>query len=392
MRVLVLDTIHGGCDIAKALRLRGDEADAVDVYRGSGFPAEDAAAKNYDLVTAPVHLNPAHPLLRKAAVVTHHEMVRDLVLPPKMSVEITGARGKTTTTFALASLMTECGILHTSSGTFLYPEKKFLRKKSITPASVIDACEDAQRFGAAWLIAEESAGVAGFGTLGILTSAADYPIAAGTKSALLEKCRSLERCETVVVPRGVPVRTGWHVIEDIVSVAGDRLFWEGGQLTNPLLTLAGYRAALSAACAAGILLGLPVERLANFSALAGRMCLFEENGIVVLDNANSGTNADTTIEAAVYLRRMHPGLPIILVIGMEHHAVCEGFSESEIRRAIAGVAPAHTVLIAGCGDTCAAADICADAVFGTLAAAKSAAFDLAEQTGGCVLLAAKTWR
>ena len=42
MRVLVLDTIHGGDDIAAALRRRGDEVDAVDVYRGSGFSAEAA--------------------------------------------------------------------------------------------------------------------------------------------------------------------------------------------------------------------------------------------------------------------------------------------------------------------------------------------------------------
>ncbi|HJK22106.1 MAG TPA: coenzyme F430 synthase, partial [Methanocorpusculum sp.] len=225
MHVLVLDTIHGGEDIAEALRQRGDTVDAVDVYRGTGVPESVAASRRYDLVTAPVHLIPSHPLLAKSPVKTHHEMVRELVVPPRISVEITGARGKTTTAFALAHLMTDlgCGILHTSSGTFRMPDRELLWRKSITPASVIAASASAQKFGAEWLIAEESVGVAGFGTLGILTSGDDYPIAGGTKSALAEKCRSLAACRTVLVPRGVPMQNGWHVIDDLVSVTDDVL-------------------------------------------------------------------------------------------------------------------------------------------------------------------------
>ncbi|MDE2519611.1 MAG: coenzyme F430 synthase [Methanocorpusculum sp.] len=393
MRILVLDTIHGGADIADALQMRGDTVDAVDVYRGSGVPEQTAASRSYDLVTAPVHLNPSYPLLGKAPVKTHHEMVRELVVPPRISVEITGARGKTTTAFALAHLMTGTGrgILHTSSGTFRMPGTELLWRKSITPASVIAACTAAQNCNAAWLIAEESVGVAGFGTLGILTSADDYSIAGGTKSALLEKCRSLAACRTVLVPRGVPVHDGWQVIEDLVSVTGDVLSFDGGEVTNPLLTLAGYRAALSAAAAAALLLGLPVAQLGSFSALKGRMHLSAERGVPVLDNANSGTNADNTIEAAAYLRRMCPGRPVVLAIGMEHHAVCEGFPAGEVRRAVSAVRPAHLVIIAG-ADDCAGEFPDADTVCTTFPAATDAAVDLAKKTGGSVLLAAKTWR
>lgn len=389
MRVLVLDTIHGGTEIAAALRLRNDTADAVDVYRGTGFSAEAAAARTYDLVTAPVHLDPAYPLLAKAPVVTHHEMVRTLVTPPRLSIEITGARGKTTTASAVAHLCTGRGILHTSSGTYQYPEKTVLGKKSITIASVISAAKAAQACGAEWLVAEESVGVAGFGTLGILTSPDDYLIAAGKKSALAAKCDSLRRCETVLVPRGVPVQRGWQVIEDLVSVSGDTLIWDGGELRNPLLTSAGYRAALSAAAAAGVLLNLEVGRLSTFQALPGRMHLAPENGVPILDNANSGTNADTTIEAAAYLRRMHPLLPVTLVIGIEHHAVCEGFAADEIRRAVTEISPAHLILVCGDGDVQMpnADNICA-----TLADAELSASALAKKTGGSILLAVKTWR
>ena len=197
MHILVLDTIHGGEDIAAALRQRGDIVDAVDVYRGTGIPESVAASRRYDLVTAPVHLIPSYPLLAKAPVKTHHEMVRELVVPPRISVEITGARGKTTTAFALAHLMTDlgCGILHTSSGTFLMPERELLWRKSITPASVIAASESAEKLGAEWLIAEESVGVAGCGTLCILPSGHEYPIAVGQPRALVDKCRLLVDCQ-----------------------------------------------------------------------------------------------------------------------------------------------------------------------------------------------------
>lgn len=393
MHILVLDTIHGGEDIAEALRQRGDTVDAVDVYRGTGVPESVAASRRYDLVIAPVHLIPSYPLLAKSPVKTHHEMVRELVFPPRISVEITGARGKTTTAFALAHLMTDlgCGILHTSSGTFRMPDRELLWRKSITPASVIAASASAQKLGAEWLIAEESVGVVGFGTLSILTSGDDYPIAGGTKSALAEKCRSLGACRKVLVPRGAPVQNGWQVIDDLVSVTDDVLSFDGGEVRNPLLTLAGYRSALSAAAAAGLLLGLPVEKLAEFSALPGRMCLSENCGVPILDNANSGTNADNTIEAAAYLRRLHPGKPVVLVIGMEHHAVCEGFPVSEIRRAVSLVSPAHLVIISG-SDECSDQFPDADTICTTLSAATDSALDIAKTSGGSVLLAAKTWR
>ena len=42
MRVLVLDTIHGGAVLAEALVRKGDDVDAVDVYRGKMMSADDA--------------------------------------------------------------------------------------------------------------------------------------------------------------------------------------------------------------------------------------------------------------------------------------------------------------------------------------------------------------
>ena len=390
MRVLVLDTIHGGSVLAAALRDRGDTVDAVDVYRNSAFPAELAAQKTYDLTTAPVHLDPAYPLLQKTPVCTHHELTGRLVSPPEISIEITGARGKTTTAFAVAHLLDGSGVLHTSSGTFLYPSRRLLFKKSITPASVIPAAAEAHRHHAAWLVAEESAGVCGFGTLGILTSDSDYPIAAGKRSALAAKLESLRRCTSVLVPDSIPKEFGWHAVGDLVSVRGDTLSWDGGGIHNPLLTLAGYRAALATAAAAGVLLDLPVERLASFEALPGRMHLSLSGATPVLDNAGSGTNADNAIEAAAYLRHRYPDHDLVLVIGMEEHAVCEGFPQDEILRAVRTILPARLILISGADEISLSCP--ADAVCRTLIDAKETALGYAKECHGSILFAVKTWR
>ncbi|HNB03319.1 MAG TPA: coenzyme F430 synthase, partial [Methanoregulaceae archaeon] len=142
MRILVIDTIHGGLDIARYLNVRGHFTDVVDVYRGNvGIDAATAAERSYDLAIAPVHLDPWHPLLQSLTVpvISHHDAVRWIIGKdrPAPFIEITGARGKTTTACALAHVMKGPGILHTSRGTYRFPEKDLIWKKSITPTSLV---------------------------------------------------------------------------------------------------------------------------------------------------------------------------------------------------------------------------------------------------------------
>ncbi|HJJ55745.1 MAG TPA: coenzyme F430 synthase, partial [Methanocorpusculum sp.] len=149
MKYLVLDTIHGGNDIANVLRLQGNDVDAVDVYRNPKFSFDNVIYSGYDRVIVPVHLNFNHNLIPQSTeLMTHHQIVKELVSPPPLSIEITGATGKTTTAFALAHIMSKLGngILHTSNGTYKYPERKLLWRKSITPASIISACEAAHKY------------------------------------------------------------------------------------------------------------------------------------------------------------------------------------------------------------------------------------------------------
>jgi len=384
MRILVLDTIHGGAELAGALRGAGHQVDEVDVYLGrAGIPVEEALVRTYDLVTAPVHLDPDHPLLRRhGPAVSHHEMVRRVLggRLPHPFIEITGARGKTTTAHALASLLPGPGILHTSTGTYRYPERELLWKRSITPASLIPAVREAERIGG-WLVAEESLGVTAAGDVAVLTSAEDYPIAAGKKHAIAEKCRLLARARTAVLPPGIDLAGGIRA-DNMVSFEGETCRYSGngvsGSFENPLCTLPGYRTPLALAAATACVLGVDPAPLGRFDALPGRMAARREGDILIVDNANSGTNMMTTVEAARYARELSGDAPLTLVIGEEARAVCEGFPAEDVRRTVAAVRPAGVVYV-GEGHPAA-----------TIAAGLDAARTITP--AGAIVLAVKTWR
>ncbi|MEN6610886.1 MAG: coenzyme F430 synthase [Methanoregulaceae archaeon] len=407
MNILVLDTIHGGTEIAAAYRARGDRVDAVDVYRGeSGVSEEDALHRAYDCVIAPVHLDPGNRLLRdnSSRVISHHEAVRRLLGDriPTPFIEITGARGKTTTALALATCMPGKGVVHTSNGTFLVPEQTLLWKRSITPASVLPAAEYAygQR---RWLIAEESLGVTGAGNLAIITSPEDYPVASGKKRALALKTGSAERAARVLTTEGISLDNPDRLnLPDVANVEGDRCrITYGGKtaiFTTPLLRLAGYRTPLMLAGTAALILGGDPDRLSGFPAIDGRLAVEHTGGWIIIDNSNSGTNAMTTREAAELARSIcgETGFPLTLVIGQEAHAVCEGFSPESVGETIREIRPDRVILVDG--EHCLSGSrVVRDAIghcpceeAQSMAEAKLKAADTGER--GLVVLAVKRWR
>lgn len=398
MCLLTLDTIHGGGVIASALRERGYSVDSVDVYRGSeGIAPEKAMMNSYSCAIAPVHLDPAYPLLHAGMpVITHHQAAGILMGPdlPHPMIEITGAAGKTTTAYALAHLMRGDGILHTSSGTIRYPAHEMLGRSSITPASLISPAQQAHSLGG-WFIGECSLGVSGRGDLGILTSADDYPIAAGKRSALAAKCESLKTCRTVLLPDGIRLdhHPDQHTVGEIVSCDERSISYEyngiNGSFDHPLLSLKGYRIPLMTAAAAACILGIDPSPLSSFKPLPGRMQTAIENGCLIVDASNSGTTCETTIEAALYARRIQPDSPLHLVIGQDQHAVCENFAEPDIKRAIAEIHPDTLTLVTMNPQ----AEFLSGYPDATLTSSLEEAGDQAPRTPGTILLlAVKTWR
>jgi UDP-N-acetylmuramyl pentapeptide synthase len=350
MDLLVLDAIHGGRELAEALKEKGHSVDLVDVYRNGGdISSAEARGRSYDLAIAPLHLDPGYPLLKGLTIpcISHHEAVRWILGDdlPETVVEITGGRGKTTTAHAIAHLMTGPGVLHTSTGTYRYPEKTLLWKKSITPASVIPAARKATEIGG-WLIAEISLGFCGLNGIGIITSDEEYFVAAGTRSALSEKVRSASRCRHLLVAPGVATLYTWTVrVENVVQCEGSSCRYDlngvTGSFSSPLLGFAAYRIPLMLAAACGCLLDKDPSGLGGFPGVEGRMSATREGGRIIVDNSNSGTNAATTLEAVAYVNAD----PFTLVIGEEAHAVCEGFPPDEIIRTIVKTKPSRVVLV-----------------------------------------------
>ncbi|MGD0534218.1 MAG: coenzyme F430 synthase [Methanoregula sp.] len=408
MRILVIDTIHGGCEIGTAFARAGHAVDMVDVYRGTTpDAAERAAQETYDLIVAPVHLDPAHPLLAgrtvSALVISHHEAVRQLLeghLPNPM-IEITGAQGKTTTAHALAHLLPGPGVLHTSAGTYAMPGRRWLFKKSITPASVLAAAENATSLHG-WLVAEESLGVTGAGDLTIITSPSDYRCAAKKKSALAEKIASAGKSRHLLLAPGIPAVAHADAVQldNVASVSGTTCTITSGvqttAFTNPLLALQGYRVPLALAATAAVMLGYDPAPLSTFSGVAGRMSVRKHKNVLVIDNANSGTTVETTVEAARYARACagSPGITLVIGTVKGDGAVCEGFPYEQIVSAIETIRPRSVIWV---GDppehkekSGSSVPWRIDAVYPTLEEAERCALE--KTTTGAIVLAVKTWR
>jgi coenzyme F430 synthetase len=405
MHIQVLDIIHGGKEIGAAYAEAGHTVDVVDVYNGTTPDLMSIAkTRDYDLIVAPVHLDPNSPLLshRKPPIITHHEAVRQLLgsdLPHPL-VEITGARGKTTTAHALAHIFLGKGVLHTSTGTYSYPTKNLLWKRSITPASVLPAVKYANQM-PGWLIAEESLGVTGAGDLAIITSAEDYYFANGKKCAIKTKIASAAHAKRVLVAQKVFCDYDNVVrIEDVAQCQGMQctVEVEGMKfiLKNPLFSLPPYRTPLMLAAAAAMLLHVNPTPLNHFAALPGRMSISHEKDLIVVDNANSGTNVTTTMCASRYARHCAGTTDLTLVIGQAEGdgAVCEGFTSDQVAYAIQKIIPRHVVWVGKFPDPGSDAyrivQNKVDAVCETLEEGKEIALRKTEK--GSIVLAVKTWR
>jgi len=147
---------------------------------------------------------------------------------------------------------------------------------------------------------------------------------------------------------------------------------------------------------AACMLGLNPAGLSRFSGVEGRMAVFREGGLVIVDNANSGTNCDTTVAAAEFARKNAESDELTLVIGTEpgDGKVCEGFPDTEIANAISRIRPTRLVLV---GDAVNPSNLPADAVSGifihrapSLDSGREAA--VGASGNGSVVLAVKTWR
>jgi len=226
-KVAVLDLTHGGIPIAKKLASFGNEVFAVDVYNTidpnllleleNKYTITCSKAplpvSEFDFLIAPVHLDPAYPMLAEARasgvrILSHHEIVgiilkSDPRLSDKKIVEVTGVKAKTSTSSLLADMLSRNFdvILHTSRGLELWKGgNSFLLKKglSITPGSILVAVEEVFEAGLNpdFFVFEISIGGTGNADFGILTTLSpDYGIANNTALASEAKVQLIKNAK-----------------------------------------------------------------------------------------------------------------------------------------------------------------------------------------------------
>lgn len=198
MKVLVLDTVHGAANICEGYLAKGYDVTAVDVYHvtpreeldrlaGEGVRIlPDPPAEHFDMVTMPCHC----PVSFMGAAtadrkVCYSESVKELIHDDRFRIEVTGVKGKTSTCYLLAHILSSCGkrvFLHSSrgQGEFYGGEHHITALKSIAPPSLLSIPEgdyDA-------IICEVSLGGSGKADIAVITNLVeDYGIAKNTRKA-----------------------------------------------------------------------------------------------------------------------------------------------------------------------------------------------------------------
>jgi UDP-N-acetylmuramyl pentapeptide synthase len=425
-KLAVLDLTNGGIAIAEKLAARGNDVTGVDVYgtvdpgllleieKSHGVKCSRVSlhASEFDFLVAPVHLDPAYPMLARAReqgkiVYSHHEIVGKILRSDPglfgiKTVEVTGVKAKTSTASLLADMLSRKFevVLLTSRGLEAWKggvPYVLGRGLSITPGSILTAVDKVFESGIRpdFFIFEISIGGTGNADLGVLTTLSpDYGIANNTalaSEAKLQLIRNAKPESTILLNSGAekalkagketPVRIFTFKdpfnTEDIVnkellesadktpdktpdftlktrcsnelpsessgsSACVLQFMYRGDEIFSASLlsgyNISAYKTAFTAASAAALMLGIEPDTVASvlegFRGLSGRMQERELNGVVLIDNSNSGMDilsSEKALEYALLKKKDEKKSDIILVLGEEASQVCEGLPPVSVR-------------------------------------------------------------
>ena len=395
-RILVLDTIHGAEIIAEELKELGKQAEVFDPYHQSFSKALD-----YDLVIAPVHLNPNFEVVKQALkmeipFMSHHKAVKEIARLKSMFsdtkvVEVTGTVGKTAVCELICQLLKNKKVKvlsHTSSVTRFQSagaEVQFPRIGG-APANVLKVMRIAKekKLKAEIVVFEISLGLTGIGDVGVITSLeADYRIAGGTKDASAAKIASIQnyaytdaeeiegrnrKSAVIVLPDSfaemqekrkeelkgfntnffgttAKAKNLWldgteHKVffDGLKTVNGDSV--SGGMKFHFEAGFYGdyYRNCLEASFCTVLSLGIPPERVNTGDISAVRGRLKVETRKGRFLIDNSNSGTKLTFLDEITKMARRYSDKMILIAGVESEYVCEGVNEEELKEVVANAA------------------------------------------------------
>ncbi len=390
-RAAVLDLTHGGAVIARKLTEIAASVTGIDVYKTLSHEELEALehegirisqmplkASDFDILIAPVHLDPGYPMLAEAEnenipVVSHHAAVGEILssaLEGSTVIEITGTRAKTSTSILLGEILSRKKkvISHTSRGLEDWSARRIIKNGlSITPASILRAVDAVEEAGIEpdVFIFEISLGGTGRADIGVITTIAeDYKIANNTRLASEAKRRMILdakpgstlvinydtmrffracRRDVGIISFSDSVNAAANVYyENIGSDGGTIAYYIGGRKGKITLRetqdydLTSYKTAF--VCAAAVALAMNIEpdeierSLQEFKGAEGRMRKTVLAGRTFIDNSNSGMNIKSAEKALDYAKSEEGR--IVMVLGEEAKEVCEGLDPSGVERFI----------------------------------------------------------
>jgi UDP-N-acetylmuramyl pentapeptide synthase len=388
-RAAVLDLTHGGMVLARKLKDFAAHVTGVDVYKTLSRRDLDGLEKegirtsqmpldirDFDVIVAPVHLDPGYPMLVDAVnnnipVISHHAAVGDILshynMEDKTIIEITGTKAKTSTSLLLAEVLSRDRkvVSHTSRGVEDWGGKRTIKTGlSITPASILTAMDAIDEAGIDpdVLIFEISLGGTGCADIGIITTiSGDYRIANNTKLASDAKRQMILNARpgsSLVINYDAlrffgSCRRDVNVISfsDSINASCDVYYEDMGSKgvtiasylnkrrgrisihENPDYDIGSYRTAF--VCAAAVALAMDVEAesiersFREFKGAEGRMRKTTLEGRTLIDNSNSGMDIRVAENALQYSKAL--GGRIVMVLGEEAKEVCEGLDPAGVR-------------------------------------------------------------
>jgi UDP-N-acetylmuramyl pentapeptide synthase len=391
-KIAVLDLTHGGAVIARKLRKISDSVTGVDVYRtldpeslneleneGIKTSTEPLDPLDFDILIAPVHLDPGYLMLTEAAnrnipIISHHQAVGQILstydLANKTLIELTGTKAKTSTAILLADILSNKKkvVSHTSRGLEDRIDGTIIKKGlSITPASILTALDAVNDAGIDFdvFIAEVSIGGTGFADIGIITTIAnDYKIANNTKLASDSKRRMILDAKSgskLVVNndalrffgacrRDIEIISFTDSVNASCNVYFEDLDKKGGTIAYFLgkehgkihireaedYDISSYKTAFVCATAAALAMDIDADTIEKaflgFKGAQGRMTKKSVDGRILIDNSNSGMDIRTAQKALKYAQE--EGGRIVMVLGEEAKEVCEGLAPAGVEQFI----------------------------------------------------------
>lgn len=360
MDVLVLDLTHGGDIIARRLKEQGHRVTIADIY-GLASPearqsliasdirvSDKPPAEDFDLLVSPIHCPDSYiapALFRERKFFS--DMVGDLIGKTPFRIEITGVKGKTSTCYLLAHILSNDGknvLLHTSRGRELIRDgisSVICSQVSIAPTSLLAPVENDVDY----IVNEVSLGGSGKADMAIITNLVhDYPIAANTRLAREGKSSIISECGINLIPldeldiwkKYNPINVHFHggnvILEQYAPLGAPqeitlllkkhhRVFLSANFLTTAFLQ------SIEIASTAANLLGVPEKSIVNsietFSGVPGRCEIHRKNDGYLLLEKNPGISHLSIEHVLSFLAKHTDGANIAVLITPATKKVCE---------------------------------------------------------------------